>query len=68
MARHTFTDRSGRTWATNSARPYFVRCGRSRSFGSLPAARAYAHSGVGTYSIFFDYAPGEGVFIEGGRS
>jgi hypothetical protein len=60
----TFTDRNGRTWRACGPRPYMVRCNRDRWFGSLEAARAYARTVQGHYSIFFDFAPGTGAFVE----
>ena len=55
---------NGTTQTSTLPRPYFVRGATgSRAFGSLAAARRYART-VGTYSIFFDYAPGCGRFIE----
>jgi hypothetical protein len=60
----TFTDRNGRTWQGHGPRPYFVRCNKDRRFGSLEAARAYARTVDGHYSMFFEYAPGTGVSIE----
>lgn len=57
---------NGRTATSGLRRPYIVRTYGSahgeRAFGSLAAARRFA---TGTYSIFFEYQPGCGHFLEG---
>ena len=62
----TYTDRSGKTYrADHTTRPFYVRAyggNPSKWFGSEAAARRYLARTGG--SLFFDYAPGTGTFID----
>jgi hypothetical protein len=59
----TWTDRNGRTWRSDRARPFVAVVGErrhDRHYGSLKAAAAQAPAGA---RLFFEYAPGTGKFI-----
>lgn len=58
----TYTLPDGRRMTTEVRLPFAVRRnGTTRSFGSYAAARRAAAPGS---TLFFDYAPGCGAFIE----
>lgn len=62
----TYTDRNGKLYsATHTNRPFYVRAyggNPSKWFGSEKTARRYLAQTGG--SLFFDYKPGCGAFID----